>query len=241
MSLQFYDSTNKSGIVDLIYSNTGADTTKYPLVEVTRDVNLALDKAFSIIFRSDGRWQFDDSNHTDYPILTTNLVSGQRDYSFTTDESGNLILDIYKVMVKGSDGIFREITPVDQQDRTAPTTMVNGVNSTGTPTTYDKTANGIFLDLIPSYSSTGGLKIMINREASYFASTDTTKKPGFAGIFHEYLALRPSYQFGYRKGLQNTQALREEMLLMEQELAKYYGNREKDTKKRMVANVEDNK
>lgn len=235
MSLTF------SNIVSTINSNVQATDTSYPLAQKVIDINSALDKVFSLIFRSDGRWQFDDNNQTDYPIITTNLVSGQRDYSFVTDESGNLILDIYKVMIKnGATGDYVELTPVDQQGET-PITMVDGNDSTGVPTCYDKTGNGIFLDLIPNYNSTDGLKVFINREGSYFTVSDTTKKPGFAGLFHEYLALRPSYQFAYRKGLQNVTAIQNEMLRMEQEITKYYGNREKDTIKRIVPMVENNR
>jgi len=64
MSLQFYAPATKSGIIDLIYSNTGADATKYPLIEVTRDVNLALDKAIDLAIKACGKAQFDDTSHT---------------------------------------------------------------------------------------------------------------------------------------------------------------------------------
>jgi len=238
MSLQFYNSTDKTGIVDLIYENTKSNTTKYPLKEVTRDVNLALDKAYSIIFQSSGKWQFDDSNHVDYPIITTNLVSGQRDYSFTTDEHSNIILDIYRVLVADENDKFYDLEPVSQQkDGINSIGFVDGQDLEGKPVKYAKTANGIFLDRIPDYNSTGGLKILINREGSYFASTDTTKKPGFAGLFHEYLVLRPSYQYAYRKGMANAPALREEMLLMERKIAEYYGKRSKDEKPRIKPSV----
>lgn len=33
---------------------------------------------------ADGTWAFDDSNHEDLPIITTDLKTGQRDYSFLT-------------------------------------------------------------------------------------------------------------------------------------------------------------
>lgn len=233
MSLQLYAPATKSGIIDLIYSNTGADTNKYSLMEVVRDVNLAIDKFLAIAIPASGKWQIDDSNQSDYPILTTNLVSGQRDYSFTVDGAGNLILDIYRVMVANSDGIFYDLKPVDQQTKGfGPGGMVDGQNRQGNPTMYDKTANGIFLDLIPDYNYSGGLKIFVNREATHFTIptvniADITK-PGFAGLFHEYFALRPSYQFAYRKGLKNTSNLREEMLLMEQKIEEYYGQRNKD-------------
>jgi len=123
--MQFSDVANKSGIVELIDANTGSNSISYTIEDKTRDINLALDRVFSLIFSVGGTWQFDDSNHTDYPIITTNLVSGQRDYSFVTDGAGNFILDIYKVMVDDGTGIFRELTPVDQQT-VAPANYLDG-------------------------------------------------------------------------------------------------------------------
>lgn len=235
MSLAFSDTTNKDGIIQVlertIFGDNGdgritGNTTLFS--QFTGDVNLSLDKALSLIFQADGRWQFDDSNHTDYPTITTNLVANQRDYPFTTDENSNLILDIKRVMVATDDARFQEILPVDQQgdEENKVADFWDGQNTTGTPDRYDKTANAIFLDPIPSYSETNGLKIFINREASYFTTSDTTKMPGFAGLFHEYCVLRPAYQYAYRNGLTNANALREEMLLMERELVKHYSKRD---------------
>lgn len=244
MSIAFSESTNYTGICELIDDLVGTNTTSYSLAKKARDVNTALDKVWSIIFNSGGggTWQFDDITHTKYPIITTNLVSGQRDYSFTTDEQSNYILDIYKVMVKNSStGIYVELDPVDQQGESANSTMNDGQNLTGIPTQYDKTANGIFLDLIPSYSATNGLKIWINREPLYFTSSDTTKKAGFAGIFHEYLALRPAYNYAQRHGLDNADKLKREMLEMELAIEKYYGNRIRDEKRILTPFSEDNK
>jgi hypothetical protein len=249
MSLTF------SQITTMIDDNCQTNSTTYPTAKKVVDINNALDKVLSLIFRSDGRWTFDDSNFEDYPIITTNLVAGRREYSFTTDETGNLILDVYKVMAKSSaTGGYIELYPVAQQRPASlpigdnniaagvpPMTMVDGNNSQGTPRCYAKTGNGLFLDLIPSYNATAGLKVYINREGSYFTTSDTNKKPGYAGLFHEYLALRPSYQFAYRKGLSNANALQAEMLRMEQEIIKYYGGREKDTRRRFATRIESDK
>jgi hypothetical protein len=216
MSLVFSASSTKSGIVDLIYRYTGADTTKYPLSEVVSDVNAAVDRLLALAIRSSGSWQYDDSNHTDYPIITTDLVSGQRDYSFTTDEQGNLILDIYRVMVANSSGIFYDLELADQQNQRGRNIgFVDGQEITGQPSKYDKTANGIFLDAIPNYSYTNGIKIFINREASYFTSSDTTKKPGFDGRLHEYLVVRPTAYYAQRKGLDNADFWSNELLKYE--------------------------
>jgi hypothetical protein len=236
MSISFSNTTSKNGIIQLIERNCGfndgdisGNTTR--LAQFTGDVNLALDKAMALIFQVGGRWQYDDSNHTSgYPIITTNINSGQRNYAFTNDEGSNLILEIQKVMVADSTGLFREMVPVDVQEG-APTNYWDGLDTTGQPNTYDKLGNGIFLDPIPNYSRTNGLKIYINRESSYFTVSDTTKKPGFAGIFHEYVALRPSYQYAYRNSLPNVTSLERELLKMEEDLMDYYKSRDKDMPK----------
>lgn len=225
-------------ITDLIDRNCKSNNGSYPLADKTADINLALDSVWAMIFRSGGTWQYDDSNQTDYPIITTNLVSGQRDYAFVTDQQGNLILDIYKVVVAQPDGTFIEIKPVDVQSEIGMNSFFDGNDTTGTPSRYDKTANAIFLDAIPNYTITNGLKVYINREGSYFTTSDTTKKAGFAGIFHEYLALRPSYQYAWRNAKSNVVSLENSMLVMEKAIKDYYGYREKDTPRRIKPNVE---
>lgn len=238
MSLAFSNTTSKNGILQRIERTCGfqdgditGNTTR--LAQFTGDVNVALDKIFSLIFSVGGTWQFDDSNHTDYPIITTSLVSGQRDYTFTSDENSNLILEIYKVFVADDSGDYREILPVDQQSN-APVNYTDGNNTTGLPNTYDKTGNGIFLDPIPNYSEANGLKIFINREASYFSTSDTTKKPGFAGLFHEYLVLHPSFYYCTRNGISIRRELKEELMEMEAQIMDFYKMREKDTVKRLI-------
>lgn len=233
MSLQFSDTTNKNGILQKIErlcklgdGYITGNTTR--LKEWTADVNLALDKALSVIFKASGKWQFDDSNHTDYPIITSSLVANQRDYPFTTDEDGNLILDVYKVMIKNEAGVFFELEPIDQQSDEYTDGFWSGQNQTGVPHRYDKTANGIFLDCIPSYNSSGGLKVFINREGSYFATTDTTKKPGFAGLYHKFLALEPSYEYACTNSLANKNDIREELKELTGDMKKHYGERSKD-------------
>src|SRR5574343_938810 len=239
MSIRFNDTVNKNGIIQLIERNTeigdgGITGNASRLAQFTADVNIALAKVWALIFKANGRWQFDDSNHSDYPIIATDLLQGQRDYSFTTDEQGNLILDIYKVMVADEQGIYYELRPVDQQSDEDMASFYDGRNTQGKPTRYDKTANGIFLDAIPAYNYRNaeegkpGVKLFINREGSYFSSSDTTKMAGFSGLFHEYLALRPSYQYAYRKGLKNAKALQNEMLLMESDIKQHYRDRGRD-------------
>ena len=225
-----------SQILDLIDDNCKSNSTSYPVADKTRDINLALDEVFSTIFEVGGTWQFDDSNHTDYAIITTNLVSGQRDYPFTTDEQGNLVLEVLKVFVADEQGNFREVTPVDVPAGSAPSNHYDGLNTGGQPNTYDKLGNGILLDPIPNYNRTKGLKVYISREGSYFTTADTTKKAGFAGIFHEYLALRPSYQYARTNRLDNKNDLKIDMMEMKNAIREYYKAREKDVVKTLKTN-----
>lgn len=234
MSLVFSNAVNKSGIIELIDENCKSSNVSYPIEQKTRDVNLALDDVYSMIFQAGGTWQFDDSNHVDYPTITTNLVAGQRDYSFVSDEQGNLILDIYRVQTADENGLFRDLTAYDVSGKYAPASYTDGLNTTGQPNSYDKLANAIFLDPIPNYNRTNGLKVWINREGSYFTTTDTTKKAGFAGLFHEYLALRPSYFYAVRNSLKNVNLIKQEMIDMRSAIMDYYKMRERDVQKTLT-------
>jgi len=210
------------------------------LTSFTIDVNIAQDEVMAEVLKNNG-WNVDDFNHTKDPFITVDLVSGQRDYHFTYDEEGSLILDIYKVMVKNASGIYVEIEPVDQQSD-APSTIWDGANGTGFPMRYDKTGNGIFLDLIPvtgQVTLSAGLKVFIDREATYFTVSDTTKISGIDGLCHDYLYLKPSYEYARDKGLQNRESLFRDLQVSMAKIKSRYGNREKDVRRGMTANVED--
>jgi hypothetical protein len=239
MSLPFSNTTTKNGIIQVCERNCGFDDGDISgnstlLAQFTGMSNLALDEAFAIIFKVGGTWQLDDSNHTNYPFITTNLVASQRDYTFTEDGSGNLVLDIYKVLVKDPNGVYFEVDPVDQQTDADMESFYNGVNQTGTPSRYDKTGNGVLLDLIPSYNATDGVKILINREASYFITSDTTKKPGIDGLCHDYIPTRASYMYARDHGLRNVDRLEKDMMLAEMKIRQRYASRERDIDRVMM-------
>jgi len=248
MSTQFNDSTTLKGLVQIYEREIGADIgfvsgNTNRLKEFCAAVNLAWDDYVYLALNSSGRWQWDDSNHTDYPIIKTNLISGQRDYTFTTDEGGNLVLDILKVMVlpSATSTEYDEIYPVDQQQIEAEEIdddIAQEVGTQGTPDRYDKTANGIFLDPTPNYNATNGLKVFINREPSYFVYTDTTKKPGCPGIHHRYFALKPALDYARRNNLSKYSLIREEVVGFEGDeergvlgsIERYFSRREKDVR-----------
>lgn len=232
----FSETTNRTGIVELLEDLTGtqsASTPSYTLATKTRDINNAYANYFLIGFQTEGRWQLDDTNQTDYPIVTTALTSNQQDYSFTVDEQGNQILDIYRVEILDSNGNAVELCPIDQFDVKGQA-LTEFFSDAAQPIYYDKTANGIILYPKPNYTNAAGLKIYYNRTPAYFTTSDTTKKPGIPDMFHEYLAIRPAYQYCLRKGLQQTANLKQDMLLIEEAIRSYYSSRARDEVKRMT-------
>lgn len=188
----FYDSSTQQGVVqDALFATFGksADNTNYPIADITRAVNRWYDFSVSKILQSDGRWQWDDSNQTDLPIATTNIVANQQDYGLNT-----AFLRITRVEILDSSGTARLIHPIDQEDVYAQA-MTQYLSTPSTPIYYDKLANSIFLYPPPSYNSTNGLKVYFQRNVIYFVSTDTTKSPGFASPFHRILSLGAAYDY----------------------------------------------
>jgi hypothetical protein len=246
MSLAFSNTTLKNGLIQQLERKCGFNDgdisgNTLRMAQFTADINLAMDNVTALIFKLGGTWQYDDSNYDDYPILTTNLVASQRDYAFTEDENGNIIVGIYKVQVL-VDGIYKDINPVDQQSQSKNVdTLTDGQAKEGTPYRYDKTGNGIFLDLIPPADVTDGLKIFVNRESSYFVVADTIKKPGFDGLVHEYLVNKVAYNYARDKRLANKNDLKLGLAESMEEVEDRYGRRERDTSRNLAPLKENNK
>lgn len=223
-------------ILDLISRLTttqNTTTSSYPISAKTTDINNALNNYFILANSSAGNWKpVDDTNQTDYPIVYADIVSGQQDYSFTLDQNGNQILDIYKVRIKnetsGKWTTLRQINQNEITDAELDTTV------SGTPSEYYLNSNGIFLVQKPDYNLTDGIEIWVNRTSTYFTESDTTKKAGIPYVFHEYLALRPAYFYCLEKGLKQASAYRVTLYGndgrsgMEKAIKDYYKNRNKD-------------
>lgn len=247
MSRVFNDTTNLDGLVQKYEEEIGANlgdisgnTTK--LKQFTSKTRSAWDTYLTIAIQASGRHQFDDSGYTDYPFIETDLVANQRDYTVLTDDNNALVLDIFKVMVKDSSGVYFEATPIDQQLRGEGVSIWDGQDTTGTPQEYDKTGNGIIFDVLPDYSWRNdtegeyGIKLFVNREANYFTFSDTTTKPGCPGIHHDYFYLKPAMEYARSNGLANYNQLRDAVFEFEGDeergiqgkIAKYFAKRSRD-------------
>jgi len=185
--MQFSDTTSYNGIIqeiekitDLGLTAISGDATR--LKQFTVDINSEMSNIWFAIFQSCNGWIFDDSNQTDLPQGTVNLVSGTYRYALPTGA-----LTIERVECKDSGGNWQLVEPyVADKARVA----ISDMNLTGgSPQFYRLIGDTMELYPSPNYASTGGLKVYFTRGMSSFASTDTTKTPGFAGIFHKLVPL----------------------------------------------------
>jgi hypothetical protein len=199
------------------------------LATFTRNINIALNRVTALILMSDGRWQWDDTNRTDFPIGITDLVttigSEQQDYSLDVNH-----LEILRVEVKDSNGGWHKLIPMDQADLPADS-LTDFLKTAGFPQYYDKTANSIFLYPKPlgtSVTPTGGLKVYYQRPPGYFAVDDTTKVPGFNSLYHPLVAHIACRDYALSKPLSIANGLVSLVGQEEEALQEDYSMRSKD-------------
>jgi hypothetical protein len=229
----YNDVSGKLGICQEVDDICGSNLISYTIESKTRRANSALSDFVSVALSSDDRWQFDDTNYTDLPIGVTDLVTSQSDYSLDIS-----MLKILKIETKDTNGNWIELDPVDRNDTSTPYASL--FSTTGTPAYYDKFANSPMIFPAPNYNSTGGLKVWYQRDASYFTTSDTTKKPGIPSIFHKYIALKIAEPYARDKRLENYVSIRNEITKIETEdIPEYYAKRNKDEQPTMKARIMD--
>lgn len=200
-----------------------------------RRVNAAYEQVVSWLINADGAWQYDDDNYSTIPEGTTNLVSGQSDYSFAST-----FLDVLWVKILDNANHWHEITPIDQAQIDVPLEEYLVTNSF--PIYYDKVGSLIRLYPAPAANVTtltNGMKVGFKRTASIFTSAEVTtgtKVPGFQSPFHiilAYMAAIP-YCMSYKKD--RIALFQTTVNQMKAELITSYTNREKDNPKVMTMN-----
>jgi hypothetical protein len=224
-----------SDIQTKVYQLTKTNATSYPntsssagIPSMLVDLNIASSHVNALIATADGRWEWDDSNYTDFPTATTALVANQQDYSLSVAH-----LSIERIEVLPSGGkYFYKLFPRAFEDPMwgANVTGIDTV-TVGTPIKYDVSGESVFLYPIPNYSQAASLKIYYKRAGYTFTSTDLstgTLQPGWASIFHDLLAYLVAYDYavinlpalaaGYWATIQRKEAA----------LLSFYGTRNKD-------------
>lgn len=255
--IQFSDSTNKTGLVELLGRATGtqdATTSTYPIKQKTVDINDALDWFLMLARKANPRIKIDDTNFTGEPVYSQNLSSSTNAYLFTVDASSAQIAGIDHVEIETAAGKTKRLQQMDANviglDSDVSDTLAQDAIDTGEPTAYRIVGKYIILDKKPNYttSSGTGLRLYHDRCAFYFSSTDTAVFPGINNIFHQYLWMRPAYLWILqKKGGAAASGLRNEVEKMEIFIDSYFSelaNRDATKIKssgRMTAKYQNNK
>lgn len=239
---------NYDQIRSLVYLKTKTNITSLPNASLNLYTQPAEDHVVALINRFDSRWQFDDGNYIDFPIATTQINSGQQDYSLATSH-----LSIDRAEIKDSSGAWHLLKPIDQQDD-----RLNALDvvATGLPKEYDKTSNSAFLYPIPDYTSTAALKLYFTRgplKYDYTANTNagqftdgtgsgaSSDIPGFNSLFHDLIPTWASYNFAINNGQRSAAGFLGEIQLKEQSLEEFFGNRNRDYTPRLRPSTDSNK
>lgn len=241
MSIQFSDVVNNTGIVQRARRLARVDANQWPTQDIANSVNDWLDKLTGYALKADRRFQWDDTNHSKLPIGTTNLISGQSDYSFLTDEQGNSIITLTRIDLLNATG-GSTWTQLTERDITAYDYNDNINNATGTPSSYDKIADNIIrLNATPNTNITSGLRFWFQRTALYFTASDTTKAPGFSPLLHRGFVIAAAYDIALSLGLSNLQVLERELEKEENKMMIYFSSRNRDLTKRVVPRYQNSK
>lgn len=217
----FSDTTLEQGIVEQIRFGANASSQDFSTNDITRVVNMALDRYFTIATNANNSWEIDDTTYSTHSIGTTNLVSGQTDYSMPAG-----LIDIMTVELKNQSGDWRTLKPIDILEVNAP--LEELYETSGDPIYYDKKGNSIFIFPAPNYNSTLGLKIKYTRRANYFIPTDTTKKPGIPEIHHPYIVNFGITEYKMAKYPQDARIYENARIQWEDSIKKYWSKRGKD-------------
>ncbi len=248
MSLSFNDTSSaKNGLIQECESQVFGDNSygrisndPNLLATFTRYINEAVNRVANLIMTADGRWQFDDTNFTDFPIATANLSTilglEQQDYTFDIT-----MLRILRVEVMDNTGAWQKLTPIDEND-IYDQSLTDFMKTPGMPVYYDKQGTSIFLypkPLATSVTSLGGLKVWFQRPPSYFTTADTAKVPGFNSMYHRLVALIASRDYAMFKSLSIAKALTDKVSQDEDSLVENYALRSKDEHPKLSAKRHD--
>lgn len=135
------------------------------------NVNEALDKYWFLASQSAAQGTFDDTNRTNVPVETQNLVSGTNNYKVSAFT--NEVLDILRLAALDSDGVeydlvYQPFENIENFLQEYDTSVV------GKPIYWTKNGDYIYIAPCPNYNYTAGLRAYVNRELSKYAYTSFT-------------------------------------------------------------------
>lgn len=196
--LQFNGDANGLDICTLADNMINTNVNNFPLTQKTVYANMAMREIWGDVFSAYGGWVFDDSNLTDLPIATADLVANQQFYALPITNLSHIVaLEFQNV-----GGTWIPLSPI-----TIEKIHDNGyadsefLKTAAVPMFYRPLATGLRLYPPANFSQSQSLRVHFSRDISTFVPTDTTKVPGFDPLYHEGVSIFIALKYAQAKGL----------------------------------------
>ena len=230
--------TNGQDIVSAINDFCDSNVDSYPIASKVRNANVGYETLIGKILEVDGDWQWDDTNYTNLPRGTGNLVDGQETYSFTSEY---LNIQMIEILNKNSPARYYKIDPIDSLDLRMSPEEYFGLESDGSPKKglplyYDKVGDTVILYPTPDTDDvtlTDGIRIWFQRTADLFTTTDTTQEPGLPSPYHILIVYYASIPYCQKYKKDMVPWLERKWVEGVADMLKHFGKREKDKRKIM--------
>lgn len=217
---------------------THTDTSSYTAANLLIDINEWYQKVVSMILEAQDDTDFDDQRNTNYPIVTTAMVAGQRDYAMPVSDS---VLKIKRVDITYDGSNYFRATPFD--DGATYWGMGNATNEDANmikqAPMYDIKYNSLFiypLAVASDVSAGATIRVEWERNITPFTSSDYTTDPndstvipGFDAPFHMMLAWGAAYEFAVAQNLPQQKIWAQMLVDWEQRIRTAYGRKDLDT------------
>lgn len=238
--MQYNSHATNQDLVSATRDFCDADSSSYPIEELTRNFNAGYELLIGKVIGSDGAWEWDDTNYTTLPRGVGTLVEGQEAYSFA---SNYLNIRSVEVLDVNSPAVFRKLTPFQDLDlgNRGPEEYFglesDGSPKIGFPRYYDK--EGDTIKLYPAPTSTqvtlsSGLRVWFQRTADLFTTSDTTQEPGLPSPYHVLLAYYAAIPYCMKYKQDRVVWLNDQWNRGIAELLAFMGRRSKDERKVMT-------
>lgn len=218
--MEFSNTANSQGLIEDVDFLCGSNSSSYPTVHKTRNINQAYQDVTRLIWEVSDDWQYDDSNATDIPLAYGTLVHSQQNYEFPTDAQ-----KVRRIEIKDVNGEWVKLSPMDYRD--VDVALPEFQSDAGLPMFYDMIGRSIFLYPTPSSAYctlASGMAVYVDRNVTLFTTASTTASPGFAPQFHRILSLQAALDF--EKDVNQRQLWLAEKVNLIEGLKKFYGSRE---------------
>jgi len=169
---------------------TGENTTRYTNAQRAVDLTISLDKVATSILDSQDDADYDDPNHTGFPVLSTPLVASQRDYSFAISDN---VLQYKEVEVSWDGTTFYKATRLDRSINPYPLGNDALIDTYFTREAPQYDIEGLSIILYPKpTTSTGSVVVRVSRDVTPVTEAQIvagTKVLGIDRAFHMLVLL----------------------------------------------------